>query len=134
MATILFGGQNSIIVSNYYKVMNLEREYTKNNLLGLLLGILTNIVAYLVFKSASAIAYASLLTFILWLGYSDYYFVKKLKLRIFKEKVLELLVIGVFFITAYNFNWYSGMIIYIALLISLFIIIERKEMVKIIKN
>lgn len=111
--TVLLSGQNSILISNYYKVMKLQKEYTFNNLVAFMLGLVTNIIAYLVFKTPLSIAIASLISFIIWLFYSDSFFKKKLNLNIKKAQLMEVITIALFLMIACNFSWYIGFVLYL---------------------
>lgn len=111
--TVLLSGQMSILIANYFKVLKLTKEYTKNSIVALILAIACNGIAYIIFKSTLAIAIATLIVFIIWVLYSERFFSKRLSINIVKYQITELIIIGVFLICASFFNWYVGLGIYI---------------------
>ena len=126
--TVLLSGQISILVANYFKVLKLTKDYTKNNIVAFILGLITNIIAYLIFKSTEAIALATLLAFLIWVIYSDWFFQKKLSIKIFKSQVMEFIIIIMFLACSSFFTWYIGLILYIVFYI--IIIIVKKNILK----
>ena len=131
--TVLLNGQISIIISNYYKVLKLQKQYTINNILVMLLSVVLNTAAYVIFKKPEAIAFSLLITFFIWLLYSDLFFIKKLNLNLKKLIFLNLLIITWFYVASINFNWILGFISYNLGLGLLFYIFCHKEIKKIIK-
>ena len=125
--TIVLSAQISILVANYYKVLKETKDYTKNSIVALILGITTNVIGYAINKSVESIAIATLISFIIWVLYSDNYFKKKLKVNVLKAQVLEIYVIVIFIISGYYFNWYMGLIIYLLLLAGMVLLKYRKE-------
>lgn len=130
--TVIYSGQMNILIANYYKVMQKTKEYTTNNITALILSILTNIIAYFIYKDITSIAIATLVSFILWVIYSDLYFKKIIKVSVGRAYILDFLVLAIFFFSAYFFKWYNGLVIYIVLLILLLTINNRKDIKNII--
>lgn len=130
--TVIYSGQMNILIANYYKVMQKTKEYTTNNIIALILSILTNIIAYFIYKDITSIAIATLVSFILWVIYSDLYFKKIIKVSVGRAYILDFLVLAIFFFSAYFFKWYNGLVIYIVLLILLLTINNRKDIKNII--
>ena len=126
--TVLLSGQNTILIANYYKVLKFQKEYALNNIIALGLGFSTCTIAYVLFKSTTGMASAALVSFILWITYSDHFFKKKFNMKLIKIQLLELLVITLFLVTAYNFNWYMGLIIYLVAFTILILVICNKEL------
>lgn len=130
--TILLSGQVSILIANYFKVIKLTKEYTKNNIVALLLGLVANIIAYMIFKSTVSIAVATLIAFWIWVMYSDMFFQKKLSIRLLDSQITELIIIAVFLICSSFFSWYIGFGIYIVFYIILIII--KKSIIQDVKQ
>lgn len=131
--TVIYSGQINILIANYYKVLKKTKEYTQNNIVALVLGFITNMVAYLIFKDVKAIAAATLVSFVLWMIYSDLYFKKVLNLKILIFHILDLVVMAIFFFCAYTFNWLVGMVMYLVLL-SIFIFLNNRKDLMVIVN
>lgn len=79
---ITFRSLLEMICNNFYKVLGLSKEYLKNNVVALILGICTDFCAYRFYGTTEAIAIASLLSFALWYLLTDLYFTRKLKVEI----------------------------------------------------
>ncbi|MGL4450815.1 MAG: lipopolysaccharide biosynthesis protein [Sarcina sp.] len=125
--TIIYSSQINILVANYYKILKETKGYTKNNLVALILGVTTNIVAYSCFKSVIAIAAATLISFVLWLLYSDIYFAKKINVSYKKAMSLEVIVVSLFIFSVGFENTFISASVYIIILTSVLIIFYSKD-------
>ncbi|TDT52019.1 oligosaccharide flippase family protein [Fonticella tunisiensis] len=125
--TILFNGQISIVSANFYKTLGLQKEYTLNNIIALLLGFITNFVGYKIYKSPVAIAIASFISFYLWVAYSDYFFKRKIGINLNKLYSIEMVTIILFFVTGIYLKWYAGFIIYLTIL-TIIIFLNKNEL------
>ena len=131
--TVIYSGQINILISNFYKVLNKTKEYTVNNIVALILAFTTNFLAYIIFKDMKSIAVATLVSFILWVLYSDLYFKKILQVKLLRAYILEAFVLIVFILCAEILGWFVGAVIYL-IVISIFIaIFNRKDIINIIK-
>ena len=131
--TVIYSGHISILITNYYKVLKKTKEYTFNNIVALIISIITNIIAYIIFKDVIAIAASTLISFILWAIYSDLYFKKILGVKILKANMLDIGIIVIFIVCAYSFNWLAGMLVYLILIGIFMILMIRRDIKKIIK-
>ena len=111
--TIILSAQINILISNMYKVLKLKKDYPKNNIFALGLGIVTNVIAYLIFKTTVSIAAATLISFIIWLLYSDVYFEKELNIDVKRSNIIQGIIIAIFLITVYTLPLFIGFIIYV---------------------
>ena len=114
--TIIYSSQINILIANYYKILKETKGYTKNNLMALVIGVFTNIIAYSFFKSVVAIAIATLISFMLWLLYSDRYFAKLINIKYKKATYLEITVIILFIFSANFENFILGGVFYTIIL------------------
>lgn len=135
--TIILSAQTSILVSNMYKVFKLNRDYTKNNIIALAVGIITNIIALIFYRTTVSIAIATLISFIIWVFYSDRYFEKKLNITVLKSNMIQIGIIIIFYSCVYLLSPINGFLVY-NMFISIILLIFYKnriiEIVKIIKN
>lgn len=76
--TIVIRSLLDLVCGNFYKVLALEKQYFINNVLAAILGIVTDAFAWIVWGNIYAIAYASLLSFLLWYCITDSYIRKKI--------------------------------------------------------
>lgn len=130
--TVIYSGHISILITNYYKVLKKTKEYTINNIVALIISIMANIIAYIMFKDVMAIAVATLISFILWIIYSDLYFKKILGVKILKAHMLDFGIVIIFILCAYSFNWFLGMIVYLLLIVLFMALLVKKEVNEII--
>ncbi|GKU31669.1 oligosaccharide flippase family protein [Clostridium folliculivorans] len=125
--TVVCSGTINILVQNMYKVLKATKDYTKNNLVALIIALLTNAIGFAIFRSSISVAVATLIAFILWVIYSDRYFSKILNINVKKCQMFDIIIFAVFIFTALNFQWYIGMIIYVMLLSLIIFIFFKKE-------
>lgn len=131
--TVIYSGQINILISNFYKVLNRTKEYTVNNIVALILAFVTNFGAYVLFKDMKSIAAATLISFILWILYSDLYFKKILNVKVVRAYILEGFVLVVFILCAEFLGWFIGAIIYLIAIIIFIAIFNRRDINNIIK-
>lgn len=131
--TILLSAEINIITQNFYKTMKLQKEYIKNSLVAVGISIITIIVAFLVFKTTTAIAMSSLISFYLWGIYGDRYFKKVIGIDTKKHHIGEFLVISLFLYLSFKVQWYIGFILYL-ILFSLIVLVLFGKNIEEIKN
>lgn len=78
--TIIFRTIIMLVCGNYFKVLKLIKEYTRNNIFAITISFLLNVVAYVIFKDYRYIAVASLVSFIIWYLVTDAIFIRQLKI------------------------------------------------------
>lgn len=71
----------SIIMFTFYKALEAHVVYFRNSCFVLAVGVITNTIAFLVFRSPSAISFASIVTMSIWFLINDYYFISKYKIN-----------------------------------------------------
>lgn len=125
--TVIYSAQINILIANYYKILKKTKDYSKNNIVALLLGLITNIIAFAIFKSYIAIAAATLISFILWLLYSDYYFSKTIGIKYKKAMIFEILIVIIFIFTATLDNWIVGGSIYLVSVVTIILFVSFND-------
>lgn len=128
---VLFYGLISIVASNFYKVLRMQMGYTINNVIAFVFVAVTTVVAYYLFRTTVAIAAAALISFYLWLLYSDCYFKLKLSAGFIKVHIAQIIVVGAFFLCGFMLNWYMGLILYIFMLAIILVAFYRKDLIQI---
>lgn len=113
MPTVLMRGQMKILSENLYKILRLQKDYTINNLIALIMGCIVNVIALVVFRNPYATAVSSVITFYLWQVFTDFYYAKRFKMRLIKVHLVQCLVIALFWIIGAHFNWYMGLIVFL---------------------
>ncbi len=121
----------NVIVINLYKARKQERKYFKVVFFILLINVSLNIISFLLYKSIVSLAYATLLTYVLWYVYSAHYAFKFLKSS--DKELIYLLSHFITFIICTNyFNWINGLVIYFIILLILTLILFNDIFRKII--
>ena len=121
---------NSLYV-NLYKAKKDEKKYLRVVLIMLLVSIIYNIIAILVWKTSEAIAVATTLSFITWYIYSIKDF-KYLKGNL-KEVIYLFVMFSTFLLFSHYFNWFIGGISYLIVFAIMSILFYRYEINEIMK-
>ncbi len=102
----------SVVYQNFYKLLDKNDLFLKQNILILILSIIANFVAYTIFKTPSAISYASIVVLFIYYNISESYFRNNFHIK-WKKNIIYiiLLVIGFYTITKIP-NIYFSMITY----------------------
>lgn len=120
LPSFLFTSVIVIVMFTMAKIMDRNLSFFKESLIVLCLGFITNLIAYIIFKSPTAISYASLLVMIVWFIISGGSLKKETSVGITKELFYLLLIaIGFLIITRFINNYVYGFIIYLALIVIL---------------
>lgn len=134
--SILFSAYPYIIIINaiyinLYKINKLEKKYLSNVLKMVILSIIYNFIALMLFKDIKSISIATTLAFITWNVYSSNDFEE---LKVNKKEALYLAIVtSSFLFLANRFNWFIGGVSYLFIVIIASIIIYREQVVYLIK-
>lgn len=119
LPTVLYKSLMTLVSGNFYKALNMPKKLFVNNVFGLVVAIAMNCFLYLTYKSISAIAIGSVITFIIWMFVTDMRFCLELKLSIsyiIGKNTYLLLGIGAFYFCFANDNYYT-LILYIIFIV-----------------
>jgi O-antigen/teichoic acid export membrane protein len=117
-----------ILIINLYKARKQERKYLKVVLSIFLISLILNLIAYLVFHSMKSIAFASLLTFVIWYVYSTCIDFKYLQGS--QREVIYLGLHGLTFTFCSGYlTWFVGILLYIIVMLFLSIIFYKEEII-----
>lgn len=75
---LIFRGPLELVFGNIYKITGLVKEYWKNNIIALAMGMATNAIAMILWGSLLSIAIASVISYWIWFIITGTYFSKKL--------------------------------------------------------
>ncbi len=78
--TVLFRTVITLVCGNYFKVLKMIPEYTKNNIFAVAISFAANVFAYLAFHDYRAIAVASLASFLVWYLVTDRIFIRRMRI------------------------------------------------------
>lgn len=132
-AAILFRTQIDVVSRNFYKVMMLQKEYTINVIIVFAIGVLIAFLSYITLKSTTGMAIATVLSFFIWMIYTDMYFVKILNINLTKLHVTEVLITAAFLCTGLLFRWYVGIILYLVFVILILGMLYKNDFKQLIK-
>ena len=88
----------SIVMHNYYKVMDNSLAFFRKSIVILILSAAANFAAYYFRRSMTAISMVSILTLLIWYLYAESYFVKALAYRRWKNLLYMCLVMTSFYL------------------------------------
>ncbi|MGL5417344.1 MAG: capsular biosynthesis protein [Clostridium sp.] len=116
---------------NLYRARKNEKKYLKVMISMVVIAIIYNTIAIIVFKRKESIAYATLISFITWGIYSGI----DLKYSILKKKEIIYLIsiTSSFLILANKFNWFIGGIIYLGICIIFTYVNYKDEILGLLK-
>lgn len=117
----------SILVFNYYKVLNKSNIYLAQGLLILIFSLALNLLAYYITKSAIAIAIVSLIVLVGWYIYTNFFFVKNYHIKWKRNTCFLLLMIFAFEFSTGVHNLWLSFICYLFLYLLFIFIFFRKR-------
>lgn len=123
----------SVVMHNYYKVLDDNINYFKKSLLVLLISFVANLLAYLIFKTTISISIASIITIFIWYLIMENNFIKKYNVKYRKNLLYSVLCMSAFYIISTFINIYLGFFLYLITIIILTLILFKKEIPEIIK-
>lgn len=114
--SLIFSTQIGVVFFNYYKISNSIKKYFFNVFLVFLASFTTNLVAYLIFKTPTAISIASIFSVAFWYILCLPFLVKNYKIKWKKDLLFILIIIAGFYaITNLVSNIFWGFVIYCSL-------------------
>ena len=116
--TVIFKAVHELLFGNYFKAMSLERLFVRTNLIAVIVALMTDFIAYFVFHSMTAIAIASVISFVIWYSVTDFMLQKKMQTKCFRGNILLVIVVAVFF-SSTLFSVLLGSIIYFSIIMIL---------------
>lgn len=130
LPAFLFSSVVTVVMFTIDKVLDNNFDFFKDGCIVFFLGLLSNIVAYILFKSPKAISYASLLVMMVWFLISGMRLYNRTKVRISKE-FIYLLVISVGFLIIVNLvnNVFIELLLY-SIWLALWMILFYKDIIK----
>lgn len=94
----------TIIIHNFYKILNKNGFYFCISVIILILSIFANIVSYIFFGNMLSISIASIIVMFIWLVISYLYFVFKFNCKWVKNVLFIIMIIASFYVTVFCFD------------------------------
>lgn len=123
--SVMFKGVQELVCGNFFKVLDIEKNYAKVNSFALIFSIISDIVAFLLFRNTLSIAIASAFTFLIWLFLSDIALRKKMNI-VKSVSYYIIILIAAIYIICMILNSIVGAFIYFFVVFIFAFIIWRK--------
>ncbi|MDW3710264.1 oligosaccharide flippase family protein [Enterococcus faecium] len=129
---LAFSAVISVVMQNYYKLLNKNQYFFYINLIVLIVSIVTNYVALIIWRTPQAISWASIVTLVFYYVAAERFFVKEFKV-VWKKNLLycSIMAVGFYLITLIS-NVYFGFVIYAACCIGITLFMLKKESLQVI--
>ena len=102
----------SVVFQNFYKLLEENARFLKQNIAILILSALANYVVYYLFRTPEAISYASIIVLFVYYNVSEQFFRKNFELKWKKNLLYIIIVGGGFYLITLIPNIYISMVVY----------------------
>lgn len=113
--SVIFRTVYSLLSTNFYKILKLQKDYNRNNLFALVIALLLNTIGILLKADIIYICVLNLFSFYIWSLLTDLYFKKKMNFGSLNYNLISILIIFLFFWCG-TMKWYIGLAIYMSIL------------------
>ena len=127
---IAITGVISVVIHNYYKILNKNKIYFIVSLIILALSFVANLIAYLIYKNTIAISIASLFVTVIWFFVLDRCLGYKIKYNIRNYIYMAALISAFYLITCID-EMIFGFLLYVIIYMILSVLIYKKEIFEI---
>ena len=128
----------TVVMHNYYKTLGKNQIYFKKSILVLIISALANGIAYVVFRTPSAISIASIVTMIIWYILAEQFFVNNYSYERKRNIFYIMSMMITFYLVTSLDNYFLGFLLYVILFILLSLLFHnqviRKELPQILKR
>ncbi|VEU83291.1 hypothetical protein [Acholeplasma hippikon] len=126
--SIVFTSLVTVINHNYFKTLNYNKQFLIVGLIGIIE--LVGIISFSYFnlsRSLLSISWSTLVGIVIWYLMSEIYLSKRLNVNNFKNIAYLFISSLIFYAIALNFNWISGLFLYITVIVSFSILYFLKD-------
>lgn len=123
----------TVVMHNYYKTLEKNIVYFKKSVIVLIFSAVANYLAYVVFKTPTAISIASIITMLLWYLFVEHYFVRIFSIKWKRNFIYLLVMMTGFYIITNISNFIVSGIIYAVFWLSVTLIFYRNTKQQIIR-
>ena len=135
LPSLMYSSCISVVMFTFCKALDKNLAFFKNGCIALVIGFVSNMVAYWIFKTPEAISYASFVTMALWFIIESLHLKKEVNVTSIKVFVYLLtLSAGFILISTLISIWWLSMIIYVAFYIAVTIAMYSKFIKSFIKE
>lgn len=123
---IIYEGKMSLLINTYLKTLREEKAMLRINLLTLVLSSMLTIVTTIIYRNLDFTVLSIVILLAFRCGISEFYISKLLKISVYKDILLELLITILFILTAWFIDSLSAVAIYAFVYIA-YIFIKRND-------
>jgi hypothetical protein len=116
----------SVVSVNFYKALQLVKDYNKNNIVAFVITLLANVIIVSSAPSLLNFSIGTLVSFYIWAIYTDFYFYRKFNINTLKHHIFIILTIASFFLCT-NLSNVLGMFLYL-LVVTVFVMLFYKDL------
>ena len=114
LPSLMYSSCISVVMFTFCKVLDMNFKFFKNGCIVLVIGFVSNVIAYMIFKTPESISYASLVTMALWFLIEGHHLGKAVNVKTYKEFIyISLLSAGFILTTTVIPSICTGMIVYV---------------------
>lgn len=131
---LAIGSCITIVMHNFYKVLQINNQFFLKSFIVLILSSIANIIAYLIFKTTISISVASIICIIIWYILSDIKLVKITNQKSFKNIIYLFGLSSLFYVLFFLNNELISAIIYFVVYCIVTFVLYKKEIVEVLKK
>jgi len=129
----VYEGKMALLINTYLKTLRKEKMMLKINLLSLVFSIIITIVTTMILKNLNLALGSIIILLALRCSIAEIFLSKILRIPLYKDIVLEILITIIFILTGWFINSWLTMLLYILAYI-IYLVLKRKEITSMIKD
>lgn len=118
----------TVIIHNYYKVLEQNRVYFFKSIVVLAISLIANLIAYSLFKSTNSISIASVITIFIWFFYFEHHLKRFCQHIGNRHHIYMFVMTSVFYLVSTLDNYITGFFLYISLLVIISVIVFNRSL------
>ncbi len=112
---IILTSSITMIMLNYYKALGDSKTYFIISIIALALSFIANLIAYLWFRTTTAISVASVIVIGIWYIIAEFMLIRKWKINPIKNICYIVIIVSIFYLISFNIdNHPLGFVVYLA--------------------
>lgn len=122
----------TVVMHNFYKTIGANLLFFKKSIITLLISIVANAIAYILFGTTQAISIASMITMLIWYLYVEYFLSKKYEINTVKGLFYLVMMTVLFYcITSIQNSW-VGFMLYVIVYLAVAILFFKDTIVRLV--
>ncbi|MDH6431133.1 MULTISPECIES: hypothetical protein [unclassified Paenibacillus] len=129
----VYEGKMALLINTYLKTLRKEKLMLKINLISLVLGVIITFFTTVLYKNLDSAIVSIVFLLALRCVLAEIFLSKILRLSLYKDIVLELIMSFIFIITGWYLNSWIALVLYLVVYV-IYLVIKRKDIVKTLEN